>query len=102
MAYRTITNSGSPRLVLLISIATYYTIPPDAFPEQGIIYIRPYKMAEYGSCIEGYNSWFAGPAAAESLNGMASLKPEPLICYSGFDPLNCRNGDYSSREYRIN
>jgi hypothetical protein len=45
--------------------ATYYTTPLDAFPEQGIVYTRPRKKSRYGSCIEGYDSWFAGPAAAE-------------------------------------
>ncbi len=88
-------------MALLMSMATHHTTPPDAFPEQGIVHARPRKMARYGSCIEGYDSWLAGPAAAESLDGTASLKPEPSICHSGFDPLDCRDGDHSSRGHRI-
>jgi hypothetical protein len=37
-------------------MATHHTTPPDAFPEQGIIYARPRKVAWYGSYIEGYDS----------------------------------------------
>jgi hypothetical protein len=43
------------------------TTPPDIFPEQSIAHTRPRNEAKYGSCIEGYDSWFAGPAVAESL-----------------------------------
>ena len=40
--------------------ATHHTTPPDAFPEQSIVHARPRNKVRYGS-------WFAGPAAAESL-----------------------------------
>jgi hypothetical protein len=30
--------------------------------------------------------YFAGPAAAESLDGTAGLRPESSICHSGFEP----------------
>jgi hypothetical protein len=35
--------------------ATHYTTPPDAFPDQGIIYARPLNKARYGYYIEGYD-----------------------------------------------
>lgn len=59
--------------------ATHHTTPPDAFPGQGIVHASPRNKARYGSCIDGYDSWFTGPAAAEILDGRASLKPEPSI-----------------------
>jgi hypothetical protein len=81
--------------------ATHHSTLPDAFSEQGIVHASPRNKARYGSCIKGYDSWPAGPAAAESLDGTASLKPEPSICHSGFDPLDCRDGDHSSGGHRI-
>ena len=81
--------------------ATDHTTSLDTLPEQGIAYARPRNKARYGSCIEGYDSWFTGPAAAESLDGTASLKPIPSICHSGFDPLDCRDGDHSFGGHRI-
>lgn len=71
--------------------ATYHTTPPDAFPEQNIVYARPRIETWYGNYIEGYDSWFAGPAATENLDGTAYLKPEPSICLYGFDPLDYRS-----------
>jgi hypothetical protein len=95
------TNPWSQRLALLMSMLPTIQAPPDAFPEQGIVHARLRDKARYGSCIEGYDSWFAGPAAAESLDGTASLKPKPSICHSAFDPLDCRDGDHSSGRHRI-
>jgi hypothetical protein len=76
--------------------ATHYITLPDAFPEQDNIHAKPCNKARYDSCIEGYDSWFAGLTVAKSLDGTASLKLEPSIYYSGFDPLDYRDGDYSS------
>jgi hypothetical protein len=95
------TNPGSQRWALLMSMLPIIQPPPDAFPEQGIVYTKPCNKARYGSCIEGYDSWFAGSVVAESLDGTASLKLKPSICHSGFDPLDCRDGDHSSGGHRI-
>ena len=51
--------------------------------------------------MEGYDSLFAGPVEAESLNGTTSLKPKPSIYYYGFDTLNYRDGDHSAGGHRI-
>jgi hypothetical protein len=37
----------------------------------------------------------------KDLDGTASLKPEPSICHSRFDPLDYRDGDHSSGGHRI-
>jgi hypothetical protein len=47
--------------------ATHHTTLPDTFPEQRIVHARRRDQARYGSCIQGYDSWFAGPAQLKAL-----------------------------------
>lgn len=42
-----------------------------------------------------------GLAAAEKPGGTACLEPEPSICHSGLDPLDCRDGDPSGSQRMI-
>jgi len=71
--------------------ATHHTTPLDPSPEQGIVHARPRKKG--GTAVVS--------RLRQLLDGKPSLKPEPSICHSGFDPLDGRDGDHSSGGHRI-
>jgi hypothetical protein len=94
------TNPESQRLTLLMSMLPIIQ-PHQMLSLSKVLFMQDRTTRRGTAVVSSYDSWFAGPAAAESLDGTASLKPEPSICHSGFDPLDYRHGDHSSGEHRI-